>query len=516
MIDRGDMGQMGRKKNAARNLIYGGIDKIYLTLIPFVRRTVILYFLGVEYLGLSSLFTSILQVLSLAELGVGNAMVYSMYKPFAENDQKTLCALLKLYKYYYRIIGFVILVLGLLVMPFLPRLIYDGVPEDINLFVLYLLNLFSTVVSYWLFAYRGSLLTASQRSDIPSKILLGTRTICYALELVAICVFRSYYLFLVISVLFQIANNLLIAAASKKLYPLIVPEGDLEHGKKKEISQRVKDLFLQKIGTTIINSSDSIVISAFLGLTWIAIYQNYNYVMLVIDGTLAIFFQSCLAGIGNSLVTESEKKNYHDLELMTFMTLWVAGFCTCCLLALYQPFMTIWVGKDMMLGYGVVICFCVYFFIHQIDSVLDTYKNAAGIWHADRFRPLLTAACNLLMNVLTIRYWGIYGVILSTVFSLLLISTPWLTHNLFSTVFEKKYLGTYVNKLLSEIFRVAVICILCTLVCSRVTGNVYVVLIVRLLICLILSNLMLFICFRKDKDFQEVKNMVYSMLKREV
>lgn len=516
MMRENDAGQTGRKKNAARNLIYGGIDKIYLTLIPFVKRTAILYFLGVEYLGLGSLFTSIFQVLSLAELGVGEAMVYSMYKPLAENDQKTLCALLKLYKFYYRIIGFVILVLGLLVMPFIPRLIYGGVPADINLFVLYLLNLFSTVVSYWLFAYRGSLLTASQRSDVSSKILLFTRTICYTFQLIAICAFRNYYLFLVASILFQIATNLLTAAASRKLYPSIVPEGDLECGEKKDISQRIKDLFLAKLGATVVGSSDSIVISVFLGLTWLAIYQNYNYVIVFASGVMQLFFRSCLAGIGNSIVTESEEKNYHDMGLMTIITIWGASFCTCCLLALYQPFMTIWVGENMMLGYGVVICFGVYFFINQIDSLLDTYKSAAGIWHVDRFRPVITAACNLLMNILTIRYWGVYGVILSTVVALLLISTPWLIHSLFSTVFERKYLGKYIKKLLSEMFRAAVVCVLCTLVCSRVTGNTYVVLIVRLLICLVFSNLMLFICFRKEKDFQEVKNMAFSLLKRGV
>jgi O-antigen/teichoic acid export membrane protein len=505
---------MGRRKNATRNLIYSGIDKIYYTIVPFLLRTAILYYLGAEYLGLNGLFTSLFQVLNLAELGVGDAMVYSMYKPFAENDQTTLCALLRLYKYYYRIIGAVILVLGLIVIPFLPQLIHGDTPEDINLVVLYLLHLFSTVMSYWLFAYRSSLLIASQRSDIKSKLQLITRTVYYSLQLMAICVLRNYYVFVIASVLFQIANNVMIAAASRKMYPRIEPKGDLSVEARKDISQRIKDLFTAKVGGVIVNFADSIVVSAFLGLVWLALYQNYYYVIVAVSGMVGIFFSACTAGIGNSIVTESESKNYHDLERMTGITLWLINICACCLLALYQPFMTIWVGEDMLLDYKIVICFCSYFGVMQINVLLSTYKDAAGIWHADRFRPLVTAICNLTMNILTIRYWGLYGVILSTVLSTLLIGIPWIIHNLFSTLFEKKYLKTYVLKLTQGCLKVIIGCVLCTLVCNCVTGNVYVVLIVRLILCLLLSNVLFYIGFRKDKDYLEVKKIICNMLKK--
>ena len=172
-----------RVRNASRNMAYGVALQAMKTLVPFAMRTVMLYLLGVEYLGLNSLFTSVLSVLNLAELGVGSAMVYSMYRPIAEDDTRKICALMRLYKIYYRIIGLVVCVLGLLLVPFLPRLISGSVPPDVNLYVLYLLNLAATVFSYWLFAYRSSVLQAHQRNDVVSKVTLVTDTLKYLLQL---------------------------------------------------------------------------------------------------------------------------------------------------------------------------------------------------------------------------------------------------------------------------------------------------------------------------------------------
>ena len=146
-----------RTKNATRNIIFGGLLKIYQIVIPFVMRTVMIYFLGIQYLGLNSLFTSILQVLNLAELGVGSAMVYSMYKPIVEDDKERICSLMRLYRTYYRVIGLIIAVAGTILTPFVPHLIKGDVPADMNVYILYLLNLGATVLSYWLFAYKNSL-----------------------------------------------------------------------------------------------------------------------------------------------------------------------------------------------------------------------------------------------------------------------------------------------------------------------------------------------------------------------
>ena len=174
--------KINRTKNAARNMVYGIVLKLYQIIVPFLMRTAMIYFMGVQYLGLNSLFTSILQVLNLVELGVGSAMVYSMYRPIAEDNKEEICALMRLYRLYYRIIGMAIGILGIMVLPFLPYLIEGEIPNDVNIYILYLLNLGSTVLSYWLFAYRNCLLNAHQRNDVINKIMMATTTVQYALQ----------------------------------------------------------------------------------------------------------------------------------------------------------------------------------------------------------------------------------------------------------------------------------------------------------------------------------------------
>ena len=175
-----------RTKNATRNIVVGMILKIYQLLVPFVIRTVMIHMLGMEYLGLNSLFTSILQVLNLAELGVGSAMVFSMYKPIAEDDSATINDLMRLYQFYYRIIGIIILTVGIIITPFIPKLIKSDIPSGLNIYILYYLNLGATVISYWLFAYKNCLLTAHQRSDVISKLTIITNTVMYVGQIIAL------------------------------------------------------------------------------------------------------------------------------------------------------------------------------------------------------------------------------------------------------------------------------------------------------------------------------------------
>ena len=208
-----------RTKNATRNIIFGIILKIYQILVPFLMRTAMIYFMGVQYLGLNSLFSSILQVLNLAELGVGSAMVYSMYKPIAEDDETTICSLMQLYKTYYRVIGLVIAIVGVVLTPFVPNLIKGSIPDELNIYVLYLLNLAATVFSYWLFAYKNSILQAHQRTDIVSKVTLITNTIQYGIQILVLLLLKDYYVYVFVALLTQILTNITTAIVSNKLYP---------------------------------------------------------------------------------------------------------------------------------------------------------------------------------------------------------------------------------------------------------------------------------------------------------
>ena len=490
-----------RAENAARNIVYGLLLRLYQILMPFLMRSAILWFLGVEYLGLGSLFSSILQILNLAELGVGSAMVYSMYEPIVKEDTQMICALLKLYRKYYRIIGLFICVTGLILMPFLPQMIRNDIPGDLNLYILYLLNLAATVLSYLFFAYRASILVAMQRSDIISKINLASSTLMYVFQICALALMKNYYIYFAGSLLAQLLNNISAAVIAGKRYPDYIPHGNTDKKIRERIGQRIRDLFTSRLGYVIVNSADAIVISAFLGLKLLAVYQNYFFILSSISGFILVIFQSCTAGIGNSLITETKEKNYGDLKVFSFLIQWAAGFCTCCMFCLYQPFMTLWVGEELKLKFSAVICFCIYFYVYEINQLLNTYKDAAGIWHKDRFRTLVTALTNLVMNLLTVRYWGIYGVILSTVISTVCIGMPWLLWNLFTTLFPKDYLKSYLKNILNHSAVTAAVCVICYHVCNMVKSIGVGGFIIRISLCAFIPNLLFWTVYRKRNEF---------------
>ena len=174
----------------------GMINKIITILIPFVMRTILIKVLGTQYLGLSSLFTSILQVLSLSELGIGSAMVFELYEPIAKNDTERICKLQKLYKNIYRIIGTVILILGLVLLPFLDKFIKGGYPADINLYALYILYLLNSSASYLLFAYKTTILNAFQRNDVILNIGSIVHIGLYSIQIICLINFKITMLML--------------------------------------------------------------------------------------------------------------------------------------------------------------------------------------------------------------------------------------------------------------------------------------------------------------------------------
>lgn len=508
--------KLERSKNTARNFIFGSITKIYSLLVPFLMRTALIYCLGMEYVGLNSLFTSILSVLSLAELGVGSALVFSMYEPLANDDTEKICALMRLYKIYYRVIGLAILAIGAAFTPFLPNLVKRDLPPDVNLYVLYYMNLFTTVLSYWLFAYKNCLINVHQRNDISDKIGYVINTITYVTQFIILFVLKDYYAYIIVSMVMGAVSNIVTSIVVDKIYPQYKARGKLSKEETAAINRRVRDLFTAKIGSIVSNSADTVVISAFLGLTQLALYQNYFYILNAVLGFITLITNSSRSGIGNSIITESNEKNFNDLKKLTFMFAWIGIFCTCCLACLYQPFMELWVGKENLLSFGMVINFCIYFFVMEMHGLLCVYKDASGMWHQDRFRPLITSLANLVMNLLTVNYLGLYGVLLSTVLSVVVIGMPWLLKNLFTTIFHcnpKQYI--------IHLFQYMLLAVALTAVCIFITNYItfdsnIITIILRLLVCLVIPNAVMFLIYRKSVEFKGLVKILINITKGKI
>lgn len=502
-----------RTKYATRNILFGSFLKIYLMFVPFLMRTAMIYFMGVQYLGLTSLFVSILQVLNLAELGIGTAMIFSMYKPVAEDDRDTVCALMRLYRTYYRVIGLVIGLVGVAITPLVPSFINGDIPGELNVYILYLLNLGATVVSYWLFAYKNCLLTAHQRTDVISIVTLITNTLQYGIQLMILLWLKNYYLYVIAILVTQALNNIIIAAVATKMYPQYRPEGKLDKTQKEDIKRRIRDLFISKLGGTVLGSADTLVISAFLGLTILAVYQNYFYIISAIYGFIEVILTSVTAGIGNSMITETEEKNFNDMRKFTFMYMWLVGFCICCFLGLFQTFMEIWVGSDLLLPYTAVISFCIYFYSYELTRLFNVFKSAAGAWHEDRFRPLVSAVVNLFLNLLAVKYLGVHGIILSTIFALSVIEVPWLLHNLFSVIYKRRLLRCYLQDLGKYTAGIIGAVILTGVLTKPVSQRGWPSFVLCLLLSCLIPNAIFFLLYRKEPQFKQSVIMVDKMTK---
>jgi O-antigen/teichoic acid export membrane protein len=504
---------MGRTRRAFVNIIWGFIEKMITLICPFIIRTIMIYKLGNEYLGLNGLFTSILQVLSLAELGFGDAIVFSMYKPIIENDNKMLSALLNLYKKVYRIIGMVILCVGLLILPFITKFVKGGYPSEVNIYVLYCIYLFNTVISYFLFAYKESLLKAHQRNDVNSRILSGCNIVMYVLQIIVLLLFSNYYLYIVIMPVTTIVLNCVRSLFVKKMYPQIVCEGHIEKDAVIGLSKRIIGLTLNKLAQVCRNSFDSIIISSFLGLVILARYQNYYYIISALTVMVSIITTAVGAGIGNSIAAETVEKNYSDYKEFLFIYNWIACFCTVCILCLYQPFIELWVGKSNVLPLSTVILCCIYFYTMKLGDIAAVYRQAAGIWWEDKFRPIVESVVNLAVNIVLVKYIGVDGVLVSTIISIVCINIPWATYVLFKVYFKMSIKEVFF-KYIRYFIETTVLCAVVYGICSRINGNLLVVLVVRTIICIGLVNAGLYIISYTKPEFVSAKNRVFRRKKR--
>lgn len=452
-------------------------------------------------------------MLNMTELGFGSAVVFFLYRAIAEDDDDKICALLNYIKRVYQCIGFVVLVLGLVIMPFLPFLIKSDIPADINVYVLYLLTLTSTVLSYFLCAYKEAVFRSHQRIDVLSKISTVVMIVDKVLQLVFIIVFRNYYLYISTTIIGCILNNTLVFLAAQKNYPQYPARGMLERQEKKDIFGKIRGLFMYKIGNVIYLSADNIIISAFLGLAVMGRYGNYYYIVTTLTNFLSVLFTSLRAGIGNSIVTESVNKNFKDFKTLQFSQNWIVGWCTICLLCLFQDFIVIYAGADNLLSIGHVLCLCLYFWIWRIQDVVHVFKEAAGMWSQDRFRPLIGALINLSLNVIMVQFIGLYGVILSTAIVSLFLDIPWASRVLF-----KNYFGfgasVYYKMLLKGLAQLLLTLIPTYLLCMLITlESLGLQLMVKAVICVVVPNVLYVVMNCRSDEYKAFIRKIKSILK---
>lgn len=482
------------------------------TAFAFVSRSLIVHYLGDEYLGLSSLFSSILQVLSMAELGFSSAIVYNMYKPLAEGDTQKVCALLTYYRKVYRVVGITILIAGIAISPFLPKLIHGDVPKDINLYVIYFIFLANTAVSYFAFAYKTALLEALQRLDLTKKAYFIVGIAQYILQIVLLVTTRNYVLYILVLVVTTIARNIAVGWISAKKYPQYQCSGEIDTATKKDIFQRVRGLLVGNISAVTYTTLDSIILSSLVGLTAVAIYNNYFMVCSQLLNLVVLIRNAMQASVGNSIAKESVEKNYKDMLKWQFLFALIASWCVTCMFSIFQPFMTMWMGAERLLSMKDVSILCMWFFAITAQHSFFLYLSGNGLWWEMRWPYIMSSVCNLVLNIVLGKTLGITGILLASLISSTAFGLLWQCTILFKNYFNRTPIQFYLREII-YFMGCVVSCagsyFLNTLIhIDGIPG-----LILRGMICTVAFAAISFIAYSRTKIFKDAKEFVIRAIK---
>ena len=513
----------GRIKNTKRNIVYGLLQFAVSQALPFIVRTILIYRFGAEYLGLNSLFTSILGVLSLMDFGLGNAIVYSMYKPIAAGDTEQICAHLAYYRRIYYFIGLAILATGLAVMPFLKDLIKDpSMPGDLNIYVCYLIFLIDTVISYLLYGYLTAVPTAFQRRDILSRVDMAVSFFSCVAKSIILLLSTNFYLYLLAMPAIVVIRNLITAFVVRKRFPDIKCRGTISLEQKNDLKRKVSGLLINRLTGTSRNTIDSLCISAFIGLSMTGMYSNYYFVMSSVLSCGTMICHSMLASVGNSIVVENIEKNYLDMRKFDFIFMNVVSWATVCMLCLYQPFIQIWVKEEMMLDMSVAIGFCMYFFIMESGAIQWLYHQGAGLWWECRYIMIGEAVANVVLNIALCKVLGVFGIVLATVITVSVTNFILCPRSLFKHYFKngklKEYCIDHISYLTTMVLTAGTSWGVCSyllpmsMVGNSVGSNIL-VLGGRLMICTVLSIVLFWLIWHRSERYIKALHWVKKMVK---
>ena len=504
-----------RSENSIKNIVVNIGGQLFSILLSFLCRTVFIWTLDAVYLGVSGLFSNILSLLSVAELGIGTAITFSMYQPLAKNDRKKIAALMGLYKKAYHVIGCIVAVAGLALTPFYRSLINN--PPDIpNLTLIYLLYVFNSVITYF-FSYKQTIIVADQKSYICVLYQYGFSIIQNIVQILILFATKNFILYLCTQIIFSFFTNFVLSKKADKMYPYLktFQNETLGNADKASITKNIKAMFLHRIGGAVVNGTDNILISKFFGLTSAGIYSNYFLITNTLAGLPSQIFSGITASVGNLGALENDKKSYHIYLSIHFAGFWIFSFCSISLFCLFNSFIPLWTRKDLTLSVVTVFFIALNFYATGMRQATLMFKNAFGLFWYDRYKAIIEAAVNLSASVILARHIGVAGVFLGTFISTITVDFWVEAVVLFRHGFHRPVAPYFTRYLFYFVLTFAVGFL--TWYCCSLTGELsFRSFLLKCGICLIVPNTLFFFVFGRTKEFEYLKNYMKlpSFLKR--
>lgn len=499
-------------KNSSASIIY----KIVHMLVQFVMRTVFIRILGNEYTGISNLFTDIVQILSIVELGLDSSMVYALYKPLAEKNKERITALLKFYRIAFNIVGSAVIVGGICLLPFLHMFISDAPNVQENIRYIFMMYVITSGCSYFLI-YKTVLLRADQKSRIIAKCSSVVEIVECISEIVLLMVWGQFYTYLILRFVSTIIRNLVLSYITNKKYSEYLKKSSvrLELAEKRKLFRDLACITVYNMAAVIINSTDSVFISTFVGTAEVAIIGNFTLIIRSANTTIGQIANATKASVGNLAATSSAIKQEIIFKRMNFLTFWASCFSCTCLIVLLNPFVgSIWLNNSYTVKEHIIVCMVINFFIAIMAYPVESFRIANGLFIYGWYRPVVMALLNIILDYFMGSRWGIVGILLATTISRVLTQVwfdPYLIYNMVFKKTSRVYFINYVTYVVVTVLSCWISYILCNLI---TISNVWAGFGLKLIIACIIPNLFVWAIYHKSDEFLYVKSMIVKVYRK--
>ena len=498
-----------RMRKVGKNTIMALALNCTNILLQFFSRVIFVRILSSDYLGINGLFTNILNVLSLADLGMQTVMMYRLYKPIADSDEKKIVDLVAYFKKIYNIIAVVVFCIGILFVPFLKFIINldTYIPY---LEVYYVIALINVVLSY-LFVYRTTLIVADQKYYILNVYIIIFKVITFFAQTIILVFFANYLFYLLVGMIFTLLCNLYQNKIAIKMYPYLkkLNTKNIVDINRKTIRNDINDMFLYKVCGIIQNNTDNILISLFIGTVYVGFYSNYILIVNAIISILTMIFASVKAGVGNIVAIDSQTKQTEGLFWrLEFINFWMVAFSAICFICLFSDFISLAFGSSYLLPQIVVVAIVLNFYTNHIRQVIWTYRETTGIFHETKYITLVTAILNIFFSLFGGYYGGLFGIVFATVIARMLYAwwkEPMILFNKYFNKSAKTYYITYIRRFC--LFLVS--CLITYYLCNVYTDSIMIYgFIYKIIICCIVPNIIFLLYFRKTDEFSYFLNKI--------
>lgn len=507
---------LGRRTvNSVKNMFSGLIFRIGTLFLNFLSRYIFIYFLGDSCLGLNGLFTTILSLFSLAELGIGEAITFYLYKPIAEQDHEKLRQLISFYKLCYRIIGLAILVIGIALIPFLDKLVNLEQAIGYNYYLIYILYLANTVITYLFFSYPQTVLIANQEQYLVNRNSTLFVVLIFIGDIISLSITNNYIVYLSVRLILQVVQNMRLYLKARKKYSYIYlpPQNKIDRLSIKGMFKDVYHVFIVKLSSKLIDSTDNIFISVFLGTVKVGYNSNY---LLFSNAALSIvntIIYSFSAGVGDLIATESKERRLETFKKVDCINFCISFFCSVCLFSFLNPFITMLWGEKFVFSIPTVALFCFNFYMVTSLNTIFMFRQGMGLFRYYAYNTLFSAILNITLDFLLVKRMGIAGLYLATVISNLVFGVWPFIMNVFNMGFgvsAKQYITTTIAR---YVYIVA-----CFYVIRFITRNLATTIygfVIRVCITIIFIVIAILTVTLIDRDFKEnIKKLINQVLRK--